>query len=345
MPPLFNPRLINPPAKDPGLFIPFFFNKRAVLIDPGDISSLSSRDILKISQLFVSHTHMDHFTGFDRILRLMLGRNVKLSVFGPKGIIDNVRGKFAAYTWNLVENYTNSLSVRVWEVLEEKMISCGFNCQDRFRASGKKTTPVSDGVVFRDTSFEVESAILDHGIPCLGFALKEHFHVNIRADALKRLGLKPDHWLYEFKEAIMAGEDPEKPVLAPAADDSENGEKSMEFTLKRLADEITVITPGEKIAYITDVSGSQENIDKIIGLAKNADHLFIEAAFLEKDRKLAEKKYHLTAFQAGMIAAKAGVRRYTLFHFSPRYTGSHDALYAEAEKAFLEFGGKHDMED
>ncbi|NOY68765.1 MAG: ribonuclease Z [Deltaproteobacteria bacterium] len=340
MPHLFNPRLINPPDKDPGLFIPFFFNKRAVIIDLGDINALFSRDILKLSQIFISHTHMDHFTGFDRVLRLALGRDMSISIFGPKGIIDNVYGKLSGYTWNLVENYVKSLSIHVHEIQQGEMLSCGFECKTGFKPFGKKIRPIENNIIFNDTGFEVKTAVLDHDIACLGYSLTEHFHVNIRSDALTRLGLKPGPWLYSFKEAIMAGDDRQMPVSAPVTDGSDEIDRTREFTLGELTDLLTVITPGEKIAYITDASGSRENIDKIIDLVKNADRLFIEAAFLDKDRQLAKKKCHLTAFQAGMIAARAKTKRFTLFHFSPRYTGEYGAFYEEAERAFAEYGGK-----
>jgi len=69
-------------------------------------------------------------------------------------------------------------------------------------------------------------------------------------------------------------------------------------------------------------------------LASQSHHLFIEAAFLDKEREMARKKYHLTAKEAGLIAAKAGVKEVTLFHFSPRYFGREKELYEEAMAAF-----------
>jgi ribonuclease Z len=84
MRPSFLPRLVNEPFGDPGLFIPFLHQKRALIFDLGDIHSLSARDILKITHVFITHTHMDHFIGFDRLLRLLLGRDQDLYLYGPK---------------------------------------------------------------------------------------------------------------------------------------------------------------------------------------------------------------------------------------------------------------------
>ena len=86
MRPSFHPRLINHPFDDPGLFIPFLFQKRALIFDLGDINDLPAKEILKIGHAFVTHTHMDHFIGFDHLLRLLLGREKTLSLFGPPGL-------------------------------------------------------------------------------------------------------------------------------------------------------------------------------------------------------------------------------------------------------------------
>ena len=67
--------------------------------------------------------------------------------------------------------------------------------------------------------------------------------------------------------------------------------------------------------------------------------IFIEAAFLDAQRDTAARKYHLTARQAGNLAALAGVKRFTVFHFSPRYKGQAERLYKEAMHAFVEAGG------
>ncbi|MDM8517942.1 MBL fold metallo-hydrolase [Desulfobacterales bacterium HSG16] len=330
MRPSFNPRLVNEPFDDPGLFVPFLFEKRAFLFDAGDIHALSSRDILKISHVFITHTHMDHFIGFDRLLRLMLGRDKDLYLYGPEGIIENVEGKLSAYSWNLVSHYEHSLVLHVNEVRPDVMTTRRFYCKNRFLPDSDTKVRAFDGTLFKEPSLNVCSAIFDHYIPCLGFCLKERFHVNIIKEKLETAGLLPGPWLSEFKNALYEKKDPDSLFTVSL---NENKFKKG-FVLKDLADQIAIITPGQKITYISDAGFTPQNIEKMIELARDSDYLFIEAAFLEQDRELALEKRHLTAHQAGSIAAAAKVKRYSLFHYSPRYDKTEHLINEEARRAF-----------
>ena len=330
MRPLFHPKLINDPFDDPVLYITFQFTNRAILFDLGDLTSLPSREILKISHVFVTHTHMDHFVGFDRLLRLHLGRSEMLHLYGPEGFCDNVAGKLAGYTWNLVENYGNSLELMVSEIRADQLITRSFGCRQKFRPEPECSKRPFEGQLHEEPGFSVNAAILDHGIPCLALSLNERFHINIIKDKLDGLGLATGPWLNEFKEALYEGKNPGCVFSVPAA----GGGRSRRFKLGELTEQIALITPGQTITYVTDVADTPLNRGQIIALAEGSDRLFIEAAFLDADREMALAKHHLTARQAGELAALSGVKQFTVFHFSPRYTDQADRLYAEAEKAF-----------
>ena len=67
--------LVNGRTGDPALYIETLFEKRAILFDLGDITLLSPRKIRRLEHVFVSHAHIDHFIGFDRLLRVLVGRD------------------------------------------------------------------------------------------------------------------------------------------------------------------------------------------------------------------------------------------------------------------------------
>ena len=132
---ILQPRLVNNPFGDPGLIIEFLFDKRALLFDLGHLGPLTSQMLLKISDVFVSHTHIDHFIGFDRLLRVVFGRGKTIHLFGPANFIANVEGKLAGFTWNLVDRYSESVTLEVTEVHADRLIKARFSAIDRFQKS------------------------------------------------------------------------------------------------------------------------------------------------------------------------------------------------------------------
>jgi ribonuclease Z len=331
MRPTFSPRLINGPFEDPGLYIPFVYQNRAILFDLGDLSGLTNRDLLKVSHVFVTHMHMDHFIGFDPLLRLLMGRPKTLQLYGPQGFLQNVEGKLAGYTWNLVENYAESLILEVTEVRHDQMLRRRYRCDNRFRAESAPNRPFGS-VLLEEPSLNVSTIILDHGIPCLGYCLNERFHVNIRKDRLQALGLAPGPWLQGLKEAIYSEKHRDFPVEVHPSE----GRSPYSLPLGTLTDQLVLISAGQKICYITDVGPSPENRRKIVEFVSGSDHLFVEAAFLDSDRDAARQKHHLTAALAGELAGRAGVKQMTPFHFSPRYSDQGHLLQEEAQRAFRE---------
>jgi len=333
MRPIFQPQLVNGPFGDPALFLDVLFERRALLFDLGDLAALPPRKLLRTSHVFVSHTHMDHFVGFDRLLRTCLGRGRPLALYGPEHFIEQVEHKLAAFTWNLVENYPVDLELAVHEVTADGWLRhATFNSRERFARLEREARRLGDDALLAEPAFEVRHAVLDHRTPCLAFAVQEAMHVNVWRNRLAELGVLPGPWLREAKRAVLAGAADDTVLTAPSADPASPGERPV--VLGTLRKHALQLAPGQRIAYVTDAAYHADNARRIVQLAVNADLLFIECTFLAADTDEAARKAHLTARQAGALAREAGVRVLVPFHFSPRYAGREAELRAEAAAAF-----------
>jgi ribonuclease Z len=333
MRPLFHPQLVNGPCGDPGLYVECLFEKRALLFDLGDIQPLTPRRVLSISDIFVSHAHMDHFIGFDRVLRICLGREKRLRLFGPAGFVAQVEHRLAGYTWNLVQNYATDFTVVATEVgPTDETKSAEFHCREAFRRRETVTARIADGVILDEDAFRVRTAVVDHKIPCLAFSLEEKSHVNVWKNRLDEMGLRVGPWLRELKRAVLRGEPDDSLVRASWREQERVQERLVPLGL--LKDGALRVVPGQKIAYVVDAVYHEENARRISQLARGSDVLFVEAAFLQEDGRHAASKYHLTAHQAGLLGRMAGVKRLVPFHCSPKYAGREQRLIEEAEAAF-----------
>jgi len=332
MRPGIHAELVNGVFGDPALVVDFSFERRALLFDLGDVRALSTRRLLRVSHVFVSHAHMDHFAGFDHLLRVCLGRDAGVALYGPPGFIQQVGHKLAAYTWNVVGNYATEFVVTAHELgADGRLARARFSSRSRFAHEPLDERSVPPGELLRMPGFTVRAVLLDHHTPCLGFRLEEAVHINVWKPRLAALGLPTGAWLTELRRQVRAGAPPETPLRVRWRD--RDGPREREFTVGELAAQVLEFTPGEVLCYVTDVAMTADNAARIIEFARGADRLFIEAAFLEADRGHALRKSHLTAAWAGGLAAAAGVRRATPFHFSTRYLGEGQRLQDEFDAA------------
>lgn len=333
MTPSFQSHLINDPYGDPGVYVDFAYRRRALLFDLGDLAPLSARKLLRVGHVFVSHAHLDHFIGFDRLLRLLVGRQKTLHLFGPAPFIDQVAARLAAYSWNLAPGYGSELRLVVTEIHgADAGRRAEFRLREKFARRDLGPVDLPGGVLVEEPGFRLRMAILDHGIPCLAFALEESRHVNVWRNRVEAMGLAVGPWLGDLKHAVQRDAPDDTPIAVQWQDDGAGGEPTL--PLGALKAELLSIIPGQKIVYATDVAPVESNFRAVTALARDADLLYLEATFMEADAALAGAKNHLTARRSGLLARAAGVRMLVPFHFSARYAESADDPEAEALAAF-----------
>ena len=326
--------LINDQFDDPGLYVDLVFERRALLFDLGDLARVAPRKLLRVSDVFITHRHMDHFAGFDQLLRRLLGREKIVGLYGPAGLIDAVEHKLEAYSWNLIEGYSGNLVFRITEVDDAGYLtSAQFSGRRRFERTEIGKSESSEGLLLREPGIQVRATTIDHGVPALAFALEERARINIWRNKVEALGLVVGPWIRAFKEAVLRGAPDETPINVVWRD--RQSEKPATLPVGLLKKEIMKITSGRKIAYVVDCSFTNGNIERVVRLAQGSDILFIEATFHDVDAALAASRRHLTARQAGTLARLAGAKRLVTLHYSRRYKGQGRLLAQEAINAFL----------
>jgi ribonuclease Z len=148
-------------------------------------------------------------------------------------------------------------------------------------------TVLADGPAFR-----LEARPLSHRVPTVGYRLSEPDGRRMLPAALEARGIAgPDVGLLQRE-----------------------GKLERDGGWIQLA-EVSEPRRGQKFAFIMDT----RLCDAAFELADDADLLVCESTFTDADAGLAADYGHLTAGQAGRIAASAGARRLVLTHFSQRY--------------------------
>jgi ribonuclease Z len=259
---------------------------------------------------------MDHFFGFDRILRSCHAGDQHINLYGPQGIIRNVWGKFAAYTWNLTENYNFVLTV--YELDKNGRISCGeFRAADAFEPTLSELERVDIG-----EGFSLDYEFFDHSTISLGYRITEPLRLSVDTDKLAVLGYKSGPWIKELKNAALQGANDK--LITASTLTGEVAKKAGEFS-----EELLQAQPVGSITYITDCSPTAENVERAIAFAKQSDLLIIEAMFTETDALHASQKNHLSINLSKKIFLESASRYVRFTHFSSRYETEKKLFFSE----------------
>ena len=321
------PQLTAPPCGDAGIFADVLGEGRGLLFDLGHQPRLATRLLRRTTHIFISHTHLDHFVGMAHFVRTSITRTDPIDLYGPPGFLKNVRGLFSAFTWNVSEDYP--LVIHAHEFDGTWLRSGTFSARRRFRMTEgrkRKTGPV----LLEDESLVVRVAILDHGTPVAAYRVDEKRHININKDALKRLGYPPGEWITALKRAVVEEKPGSTTIETPLG----------ARRLKKLRDDLIILTEGQSVGYLVDFFNSRENLQKAVRLFKGVHLLYIEASFEAAEAKRARERNHLTSAQAGALARRVKAKRVIPLHLSPKYLGREGQIFAEVQAAFLGSGDR-----
>lgn len=304
---------VNSPFDDTAFFVRNIYKKDAFLFDCGRLGDITNSELLDVRDVFVSHTHMDHFYGFDRILRGCLRSEKPIRFYGPPNFINNVKGKLDGYTWNLIKSYP--LTIEVYELGVKNIKKAVFSALNGFVPEYEKEVPKEELLGDR---FQFDYCFFDHKTISIGYRIKEPVHINIKKNMLEKLNLKAGPWLTELKDRLISGKN--------------TGDIEVDGKLYNVADlekELVLYSDPQDITFITDIAPTYENFRKAVDFAKNSYILLIEAMFSKFDVVHAIEKSHLTIPMAKEIFFRSGSKFVKFFHFAPKYEHNRDLFMDE----------------
>jgi len=317
-------RLVNGSTGDPALYVDDPGRDNALLIDAGENGALDDGRLGDLEAVFLTHHHVDHFIGFDRVVRANLDRDKALHVYGPVGTIGKVYDRIKSYEYPFFP--FQKIVLVVHEVQEGRLLTAPLECARRFPRPKVTEEPWSGPVVYQSDGLSVEAAFADPTVPCLAFALVEEPGVYPDPGRLARGPLRAGPWVGEARALLRAGAPPETPVAVPGPGGT--------MPLGKIRAKYFAETPGSRVAYVTDTAWSDASRPGLVRLARGARRLYCDSYYAEAQAAQADTYHHMTATRAAEFAREAGVGELVLMHFAGRYKGRYEELVEEARAVF-----------
>ncbi|AIF43501.1 ribonuclease Z [Virgibacillus sp. SK37] len=236
----------------------------------------------KINKIFITHLHGDHIFGLPGLLssRSFQGGEELLTIYGPKGIKEYVNTSLELSCTHL------TYPINVVEL--------------------------SEGKLYEDDQFVVETKQLDHGLPSFGFRIIEKDKPGeLLVNKLKEIGVMPG------------------PIYKQIKENSKVKLSNDQYIYRK--DFIGEDKKGRIISILGDTRFTHVNSTFV----KDSDVLVHEATFGEALQELAEKYYHSTTEQAAQLAKASNCTKLILTHLSSRYQSDDiENLLNEARRIF-----------
>jgi ribonuclease Z len=314
--------LVNGSTGDPVLFVDYPGKDDAFLFDGGDNARLPLERLRDLQAVFLTHFHIDHFAGFDRVLRANLDADKTLFLFGPETTIERVYRRIKAYD---IQHFPfQKLVISATELLTGRKRTALLDCREGFPPPQVKEEKWKGSLIYENANLTVEAAPTDHTCPGIAYALVERTGYHPDPAKLAAGALRPGSWVEKALTLLRSGAPPETELTIDGG----------KFTLGTLGEQYFAVSKGSRIAYVTDTAWSAAVQPGLLKLAKNASRLYCDSYYAHADLKRAGQYRHMTATHTAEFATRAKVDQLILMHFAPRYAGKYEALVEEARAIF-----------
>ena len=315
------PTLVNGLFGDPLLHLRVLYERRSLLVDLGETRELPTRVAHQVTDVCLSHAHIDHVAGMTWLIRMRVGLRESCRIWGPPGTAERVESQVRAFTWNLVGECGPRFDVaevrgeQLWR-FEVQAGRPGPHFVDR--------TPIHDGLLHQEPTLAIRAATLDHHTPVLAYSIEQAHHYSVRKDRLAARGWPAGPWLGMLKRAVADNQLTET-VRVPDGSC---------WPVHQLAAELLIERAGQRIVYATDIADTPGNRRTLVKLAEGADLFVCEASFLQQDEDRARATAHLTTRACAEVALEAEVHELVPTHFSARYEQCPERVFAEIAAIF-----------
>jgi ribonuclease Z len=234
----------------------------------------------KINHIFISHLHGDHYFGLIGLLTSMglLGRSQDMHIYAPP-VLEDIIG------------------------LQLKVADIHLPYPLHFHPLEK------EGVLVRESKFEVSCFPVYHRIECWGFKFREvRPFRRVNPEKARQYGVPSS-----FFDRLKWGES----YMTKDGQLVENG-----WVTEPAA-------PARSYAYAADTLYDPRIIESV----KGVDLLYHETTYLKDLSEQAIRRFHSTTAQAATVATQAGVHRLLIGHFSSKYEKL-QAFELEAREVF-----------
>lgn len=301
---------------------------RALLFDCGQLHHMAKRTLKSVAALFVTHAHMDHFMGFDTLVRHVLVSPRIFDVFGPPGLAEKVEHKLCAYNWNLNECFW--CTFRVHEIFPKYIQRWLFPGPQRFSRQPDGQVDRIDRVVYGNRWVRVEAQQVDHHIPVLLYRITEQPAFSLDSERLAAAGLAGGPWIKQLKRQFYQGVLGKESLAVMTAYGEGGGGQMFEDTGCLYAMIRKDLAPSS-IGYMTDLGYSVKNEATVTAMMQGVTLLVGECAFLADHVEKARRSRHLCTQDMNVLLQKLRPAFYLPVHLSKSCGEMSRKLYQELQ--------------